>query len=148
MSEPYPKIEPYDHGMLDASDGHQVIGDMRQSRWQARARPPWQTGVPAAPQAGDEIPEAERNGSLVEAYHRLLINPNPTIYEKAARDWCDWEMAIVAVHPNHKPHPRYERSDLRLCFARLVTHYWRHNAWLPDGIFLQQIDRLAGSRPF
>ena len=100
--------------------------------------------VPAAPQAGDGIPEAERNGSLVEAYHRLLINPNPTIYEKAARDWCDWEMAIVAVHPNHKPHPRYERSDLRLCFARLVTHYWRHNAWLPDGIFLQQIDRLAG----
>jgi proline iminopeptidase len=91
----------------------------------------------------DGIPEAERNGSLLEAYHRLLMNPNPTIHEKAARDWCDWEMAIVAVHPNHKPPPRYERSDFRLCFARLVTHYWSHNGWLPDGILLQQIGRLA-----
>ena len=92
----------------------------------------------------DGIPEPERNGSLVEAYHRLLMNPDPAIHEKAARDWCDWEKAVVAVHPNHKPHRRYERPDFRLGFARLVTHYWRHNGWLPDGILLQQIDRLAG----
>jgi proline iminopeptidase len=91
----------------------------------------------------DGIPEAERNGSLVEAYHRLLMNPDPAVHEKAARDWCDWEKAVVAVHPNHKPHPRYERPDFRLGFARLVTHYWRHNGWLPDGVLLQQIDRLA-----
>ena len=53
-------------------------------------------------------------------------------------------MAIVAVHPHHKPHSRYEQPAFRLCFARLVTHYWRHNGWLPDGILLQQADRLAG----
>jgi proline iminopeptidase len=92
----------------------------------------------------DGIPEAQRSGSLVEAYHRLLMNPDPAIHEKAARDWCDWEMAIVAVHPNHKPHSRYEQPRFRLCFARLVTQYWRHNAWLPDGVLLQQVDRLAG----
>jgi hypothetical protein len=34
----------------------------------------------------DGIPEAERNGSLVEAYHRLLMNPDPAIHEKGARD--------------------------------------------------------------
>jgi proline iminopeptidase len=72
------------------------------------------------------------------------MNPDPAIHEKAARDWCDWEMAIVAVHPNHKPHARYEQPGFRLCFARLVTHYWRHAAWLPDGVLLQQVDRLAG----
>jgi proline iminopeptidase len=92
----------------------------------------------------DGIPEAERDGSLVEAYHRLLMNPDPAIHEKAARDWCDWEMAIVAVHPNHKPHSRYEQPGFRLCFARLMTHYFRHNGWLPDGVLLQQVDRLAG----
>jgi proline iminopeptidase len=53
-------------------------------------------------------------------------------------------MAIVVVHPRHKPHSRYEQPAFRLCFARLVTHYWRHNGWLPDGILLQQADRLAG----
>jgi proline iminopeptidase len=92
----------------------------------------------------DGIPEAERDGSLVEAYHRLLMNPDPAIHEKAARDWCDWEMAIVAVHPNHKPHSRYEQPGFRLCFARLVTHYFRHNGWLSDGVLLQQVDRLVG----
>jgi proline iminopeptidase len=92
----------------------------------------------------DGIPEAERSGSLVEAYHRLLMNPDPAIHEKAARDWCDWEMAIVAVHPNHKPHSRYEQPRFRLCFARLVTHYWGHYGWLQDGVLLQQVDRLAG----
>jgi proline iminopeptidase len=52
------------------------------------------------------IPEADRDGSFVEAYHRLLMHPDPVVHEKAARDWCEWETAIVAVHPGHKPHPR------------------------------------------
>jgi proline iminopeptidase len=92
----------------------------------------------------DGVPEAELTGNLVEAYHRLLMNSDPAIHEKAARDWCDWEMAIVAVHPNHTPHPRYEKSAFRLAFARIVTHYWRHHAWLEDGILLREASRLSG----
>jgi proline iminopeptidase len=82
--------------------------------------------------------------SLVDAYHRLLMDPNPVIHEKAARDWCDWEASIVAVHPGDKPHPRYQDASFRLGFARLVTHYWRHNAWLEDGVLLRVAKRLAG----
>ena len=67
----------------------------------------------------DGVPEAERDGSLVDAYHHLLMRPDPAINEQAARHWCDWEMAIVAVHPNHKPHPRYEQPAFRLGFAVL-----------------------------
>ncbi|MBI1775353.1 MAG: prolyl aminopeptidase [Proteobacteria bacterium] len=92
----------------------------------------------------DGVPAGERDGSLVEAYHRLLMAPDPALSEKAARDWCDWEMAIVAVHPNHTPHPRYQRPDFRLGFARLVTHYWRHDAWLEDGVLLRDLGRLSG----
>ena len=92
----------------------------------------------------DGVPEAEREGSLVEAYHRLLMHPDPAVQEKAAKDWCDWEMALVAVHPGHKPHPRYEDPAFRLGFSRLVTHYWSHRAWLEDGILLREAHRLAG----
>jgi proline iminopeptidase len=92
----------------------------------------------------DGVPEAEITGNLIGAYHRLLMNPDPAIHEKAARDWCDWEMALVAVHPNHAPHPRYEKSAFRLAFARIVTHYWCHNAWLEDGILLREANRLSG----
>jgi proline iminopeptidase len=31
-----------------------------------------------------------------------------------------------------------------LGFARLVTHYWRHNAWLEDGVLLRDVSRLSG----
>lgn len=91
----------------------------------------------------DGAPTAEREGNLVEAYHGLLMHPDPAIHEKAARDWCDWEMAIVAVHPSHKPHPRYGDPAFRLGFARLVTHYWRHRAWLDEEVLLRRAGRLA-----
>lgn len=91
----------------------------------------------------DGVAPADRDGSLVDAYHRLLMDPDPSVHEKAARDWCDWEMAIVAVHPSHKPHARYEQAAFRLSFARLVTHYWRHKAWLDDGMLVQGATRLA-----
>ncbi len=88
------------------------------------------------------VPKDEREGSLPAAYHRLLMNPDPAINAKAARDWCDWETAIESVDPDHAPDPRYDSPTFRLGFARLVTHYWRHAAWLEDGILLRNLDRL------
>ena len=52
-------------------------------------------------------------------------------------------MAIVAIHPDHKPNPRYEQAAFRLAFARLVTHYWRHMAWLDDDCLVREAVRLA-----
>ena len=83
-------------------------------------------------------------GGLVDAYHRLLMDPDPAVHAKAARDWCDWEAAIVAVTAGHAPNPRYARAEFRLGFARMVTHYWRHAAWLEEGVFLREVGRLAG----
>ena len=90
------------------------------------------------------VPEAERAGSLVDAYHRLLMHPDPAIHEKAARDWCDWEAAIVALHADDAPDSRYNQLAFRLGFARLVTHYWRHHAWLEDGALVRDAHRLSG----
>jgi proline iminopeptidase len=94
----------------------------------------------------DGVPGSQRSGNLADAYHRLLMDPDPAIHEKAARDWCDWETAIESVHPNHAPNPRYEQPKFRLGFARLVTHYWRNNAWLEDGALLRDASRLSGIR--
>jgi proline iminopeptidase len=92
----------------------------------------------------DGVPEPERDGDLVEAYHRLLLDPDPAVCARAASDWCEWEMAIASLHPEHKRHPRYERPEFRLAFARIVTHYFRHNAWLEDGVLLREAGALAG----
>ncbi len=82
--------------------------------------------------------------TLVEAYHRLLVDPDPAVHAKAASDWCDWEAAIVAVDPNQVAHPRYRDPRFRLAFARLVTHYWQNLGFVEDGALLDGIHRLAG----
>jgi proline iminopeptidase len=88
----------------------------------------------------DGVPESERDGSLVDAYSRLLADPDPAVCDQAARDWCAWEDALVSSPPS----PRFEDPAFRLNFARLVTHYWRHAAFLPDGALLRGLDRLRG----
>lgn len=90
------------------------------------------------------LPEDQRDGDLASAYHRLLINPDKEIHEKAASAWCAWESAILAVKPGHVPHVRWLDARFRLCFARLVTHYWSHRAWLADGDILRGIKLLDG----
>jgi proline iminopeptidase len=89
------------------------------------------------------LPEAERDGDLTEGYARLLRDPDPTVREKAASDWCRWEDAHVAVHADSKPSPRYEDPRFRMAFARLVTHYWLNAAWIEDGSLLRDAGRLA-----
>ena len=90
------------------------------------------------------VPPSERDGNLVEAYNRLLLDPDPAVHDQAARDWCAWEDTHVRTRPSDPPDPRYEDPAFRLCFARLVTHYWRHAAWLEDGALLRDVDKLAG----
>jgi proline iminopeptidase len=89
------------------------------------------------------VPPEERDGSLVDAYARLLQDPDPSVREEAARQWCAWEDTHVSIRPDHRPDPRYDDPQFRLLFARLVTHYWRHAAWLEDGVLLREAAGLA-----
>jgi len=91
----------------------------------------------------DGVPEADRAGDLADAYHRLLLHPNPAVRAKAARDWCDWEIAMLPT--SSAPNPRYEGADFRMAFARIVTHYWRHGSWLEEGELIRNAGRLAGT---
>ncbi len=90
------------------------------------------------------VPPAERDGDLVEAYARLLDHPDPAVREAAAASWCAWEDAVVATNPEAGPNPRYADARFRMAFARIVTHYFRHNAWLEDGQLLREAGRLSG----
>jgi proline iminopeptidase len=92
----------------------------------------------------DGVPADQRDGDLAEAYSRRLADPDPGVREQAARDWCDWEDAHVRVRPEHGHDPRYDDPSFRMAFARLVTHYWRHAAWLEDGILLREAAKLTG----
>lgn len=90
------------------------------------------------------VPADEQDGNLVDAYYQLLQHPDEALREQAAANWCAWEDAVVSLAPDARPNPRYDDPRFRMAFARIVTHYFHHLAWLEDGILLRQADRLRG----
>ena len=93
----------------------------------------------------DHIPPQLRQLRLVDAYHRLLMDPDPAVHHAAAAAWCRWEDAHVATTPHAQPNPRYTDPRFRLGFARQVTHCWRHNCWLAPDEIVAHAPRLAGT---
>ncbi len=91
----------------------------------------------------EHVPPDLRHLRLVDAYHRLLTDPDPAVRDAAAVAWCRWEDAHVATTPPAQPNPRYADPRFRLGFARQVTHCWRHNSWLAPDEIVSNAGRLA-----
>lgn len=90
------------------------------------------------------VPERLRHLPLVDAYADLLFDPDSKVVEAAAREWCLWEDTHISLAPDHAPNPRYEDPQFRLQFARLVSNYWRHAAFLDEDQLLRDAGRLNG----
>ncbi len=90
------------------------------------------------------VPIDQRDGDLVEAYHRLLNDADPAVRAKAAQDWHEWEDASMSIDPDAKPSPQWLQPDFQMARARIVTHYFRHRAWLEEGILLRNAGILSG----
>jgi len=90
------------------------------------------------------LPVDARDGDVVDAYHRLLFDPDQAVCARAADEWCMWESATPAWPPAPGLAKRFEDPKFALAFARLVTHYVRHDAWLEDASLLRDAGSLAG----
>jgi proline iminopeptidase len=91
----------------------------------------------------DGLPAAQRDGDIIEAYYRRLHDPDSAIREHAALAWCTWESATPAWPPTNELSPRFRDPVFRMAFARIVTHYVRHYAWLEDGSLLRDAGSIA-----
>lgn len=89
------------------------------------------------------IPDGERDGDVVEAYHRLLNDPDATVRQRAADAWCLWESATLEWPPATQPAERFRDKAYAMAFARIVTHYVRHDAWLDDMSLLRGAAALS-----
>lgn len=92
----------------------------------------------------DAVPESERAGDLVAAYYRLLQSDDPAVRRHAATEWNAWENSLVSVNADAKPSARRLNPDFQMAWARIVTHYFHHRAWLEDGQLLRDAHKLAG----
>jgi proline iminopeptidase len=86
------------------------------------------------------VPEALRDGDLVEAYHQLLEDPEPEVRAAAAEAWTAWDWSSVSRDPDAAPpaDPAWQLARARLC-----THYFHHRLWLDDGALLRNVGALA-----
>ena len=96
----------------------------------------------------DGVPEGER-ADLVAAYDRRINHPadpdDLAARLRGVRDWVAWEDAILSLEEGHvTPSPRWADERFAIGFARLVTHYFSHAAWLEDDELLRNAGRLAG----
>jgi proline iminopeptidase len=90
------------------------------------------------------VPAAARDGDIVEAYARLLHDPDDEVRRRAAYEWCLWESATPAWPPARGLAERFAAPAYRMAFARLVTHFVRRDGFVEDGGLLRGAGALAG----
>ncbi|GIJ49151.1 proline iminopeptidase [Virgisporangium aliadipatigenens] len=91
------------------------------------------------------LPAADRDGDLVQGYARLLEHPDAAVREKAARDWCAWEDAVISQEPNGVPGAYSSRPGPDLvAMVRICAHYFSQGVFLEEGVLLANAHRLAG----
>jgi proline iminopeptidase len=92
----------------------------------------------------DHLPAGARNGNLAAGYAALLASADPEVRDAAARSWCAWEDALISLETGGRSSSRYDDPRFRLGFARLVTHYFAHAAWLGPSQLIDGAADLAG----
>jgi len=98
------------------------------------------------PQAWEKFEAASgrRPGQrLVDAYHQLLLHPEPDVRARAALDWAAWEDAHISLDPHWRPAPPEDDPTRWQVMATLVTHYWSHAGFLPPEVLVGDLGRLS-----
>lgn len=90
------------------------------------------------------VPPDRWRDDVVQTYANLLFHADPDVRSRAAFEWCLWESATPAWPPSTGLDDRFRDPAFALAFARIVTHYVQHDAWLEDGALLQKADRIGG----
>ncbi|MCP2278774.1 prolyl aminopeptidase [Nocardia amikacinitolerans] len=89
------------------------------------------------------VPEAERDGDLVEAYHRLLHSPDPEVATAAAIAWSVWEGSTSSLLPHPDRVAETGEPRFALAFARIENHYFRHGGFLEEGQLLRDVGAIS-----
>jgi proline iminopeptidase len=98
------------------------------------------------PEAWAEFEQRASRGAgerLIDAYYRLIRDPNPQTRERAAAAWCKWEDIHVSLNPGAKPSARFFNPDFRMLFATLVIHYFANAAFLDGREILQNMEGIV-----
>ncbi len=83
------------------------------------------------------IPPEERH-DFMNAYYRRLTSDDESLRLKAAKVWSMWEASASKLIPNPAFIKKYEDPHKALPFARIESHYFQHNAFLPKDNYIME----------
>lgn len=84
---------------------------------------------------------AERS-DILSSYYQRLMNPDPKIHMPAARAWSTYEGSCSTLLPSPETVKYFSGDTVALGLARMETHYFCHNIFLPDNSLLDNIQKL------
>ena len=87
------------------------------------------------------VAEHER-GALIQAYHRLLNDPDPAVHGPAAVAWSTWEASGITLLPRPELVASFAEPTYALAFARIENHYFVHQGWFEEGQLIRNAVRL------
>jgi proline iminopeptidase len=100
-----------------------------------------------APEAWREFTDylpAEERGDLLKAYHRRIMDPDPAVHMPASRRWSVYEGTCCTLLPSPELVANFASDVVALGIARLESHYFMHDIFLPPNSLLDNLERIRG----
>ena len=83
---------------------------------------------------------------LLEAYSRMMEDPDLEVRSRTATEWTAWEDAVISQESNGSPGAYGNRADdAKLALVRICSHYFAHGAFLEDGVLIREAGRWPAS---
>lgn len=89
----------------------------------------------------EPVPEDQR-GRLIEAYSRLLNDPDPAVHVPAAKAWSRWESSTITLLQDADLIDHFTEDAFAVAFARIENHFFMNQGWFYDGQLIAEAHKL------
>lgn len=89
----------------------------------------------------DPVPVDER-GHLIEAYGRLLNDPDRSVRERAGIAWSVWESSTITLLREPGTIAHSADPAFAVAFARIENHFFRNGGWFEPNQLIREASRL------
>lgn len=80
--------------------------------------------------------------TILKAYYKQLTGSDPVIQISFAKLWSGYEGALATLYPNPTLVSAFEEEAFSLALARIETHYFIHDIFLPENDLLNNLSKI------